>query len=145
MAKEKVTLTADQISDKWNRRMKGAITDIQSGIDTVTESPTEQAAAKQDKMISNLTKAVNEGRWANGLRKVTLAEWKMKTKEKVATRLSGGVDGAMSKRKNFDQWLVGTLNTVLPEIKGMPDMTLEDSVNRVRRLMEHMSTNRFKG
>lgn len=144
MSKSKVMSTPDQISNKWGRRMKGSITDIQAGIDAVTESPAEKAIAKQDKMLQNLTKAVTEGRWARGLSKVSLSDWKVKTKEKVATRLSGGVDGAMGKRKAFDQWLVGTLNNVLPEISGMPDMTLEDSVNRVRKLMQHMADNPYK-
>lgn len=144
MSKGKVTLSPSQISDKWNRRMKGAITDIQAGVDSVTENPAEKAIAKQDKMLQNLTKAVNDGRWAGGLKKVTLADWKSKTKEKVGQRLASGVDGAMGKRQQFDQYLVNTLNGVLPQISNMPDMTFEDSVNRVRAVMEHMHNNPYK-
>ena len=144
MSKSKVTLSPSAISDKWNRRMKGAIGDIQLGIDSVTESPAEKAIAKQDKMKANLNDAIDSGRWANGLKNVSLTDWKTKTKEKVASRLSGGVDGAMSKRKAFDSYLTNELNSVLPEIAAMPDMTLEDSVNRVRKLMTHMSSNRYK-
>ena len=145
MSKEKVSLTADKISDKWGRRMKGAVTDIQAGIDGVTESPTEKAAAKQEKMLTNLTEAVNNGKWADGLRKVSLSDWKTKTKEKVGTRLAQGVDQAMPKRKAFDTYLVSQLNAVLPEISAMPDMTIDDSVNRVRALMTHMHENPYKG
>lgn len=145
MSKEKVSLTADKISDKWGRRMKGAITDIQAGIDSVTESPTEKAAAKQEKMLTNLTEAVNNGKWADGLRKVSLSDWKTKTKEKVGTRLAQGVDQAMPKRKAFDSYLVSTLNAKLPDINAMPDMTIDDSVNRVRALMVHMHENPYKG
>jgi hypothetical protein len=144
MSKSKVSLSANQISDKWNRRMKGAVTDIQAGVDSVTENPAEKAIAKQDKMLQNLTKAVNDGRWANGLGKVTLNDWKTKTKEKVGQRLASGVDGAMAKRQKFDAYLVNTLNGVLPTIQNMPDMTFEDSVNRVRTVMEHMHNNPYK-
>jgi hypothetical protein len=144
MSKDKVTLTGAQIADKWNRRMKGAITDIQTGIDAVTVSPTEQAAQKKDKMLQNVTAAVNNGRWEAGLRKVTLNDWKTKTKDKVAQRLSSGVDGSMDKRRAFDNYLVNSLNQVLPTIKTMPDLTIEDSVNRVRALMEHMHNNPYK-
>lgn len=144
MSKDKVTLNASDISEKWNRRMKGAVTDIQKGIDAVTTSPTEKAADKSEKMLTNLTQAVSSGKWANSLRKVTLSDWKTKTKEKVASRLASGVDGAMAKRQEFDKYLVNTLNGVLPEINNMPDLTLEDSVNRVRRLMEHMANNPYK-
>lgn len=144
MSKEKVTLTPDKISDKWARRMKGSVTDIQAGIDTVTESPTEKAADKQEKMQTNLNRAIDNGKWAAGLRKVSLSDWKNKTKAKVSQRLPQGVDEAMPKRKEFDSYLVSTLNAVLPEINEMPDMTLEDSVNRVRKLMEHMNKNPYK-
>jgi hypothetical protein len=144
MAKTKVNLSANEISDKWNKNMKSSVSYIQAGIDKVTENPAEKAIAKQDKMIQNLTQSVNSGKWAAGLRGVSLADWKQQTKEKVGSRLASGVDGAMSKRQKFDAYLVNTLNGVLPEVANMPDMTLEDSVNKVRRVMEHMHNNPYK-
>lgn len=144
MAKTKVTLSASQISDKWGRRMKASVTDIQNGIDAVTESPTEKAASKQDKMLNNLTQAVTSGKWGNSLRAVSLQDWKSKTKDKVATRLASGVDAGMAKRQKFDNYLVQTLNAVLPTINAMPDMTLEDSVNKVRAMMTHMRDNSYR-
>lgn len=144
MSKTKVSLTATQITEKWSRRMKGAVTDIQNGIDSVTESPMEKAAKKKDKMIQNLTAAVTSGRWEKGLLSVTLADWKQKTKDKVAARLSSGVDGAQQKRGKFDSWLVTTVNSILPQIASMPDMTIDDSVNRVSAFMKAMQANAFK-
>jgi hypothetical protein len=144
MAKTKVNLSANEISDKWNKNMKSSVSYIQAGIDKVTENPAEKAIAKQDKMIQNLTQSVNSGKWAAGLRGVSLADWKQQTKEKVGSRLASGVDGAMSKRQKFDAYLVNTLNGVLPEVANMPDMTIEDSVNKVRRVMEHMHNNPYK-
>jgi hypothetical protein len=144
MSKTKVNLSANEISDKWNKNTKASVSYIQAGIDKVTENPAEKAIAKQDKMIQNLTQAVNSGKWAAGLRGVSLADWKQQTKEKVGSRLASGVDGAMSKRQKFDAYLVNTLNGVLPEVANMPDMTLEDSVNKVRRVMEHMHNNPYK-
>ena len=144
MAKSKVGLSPNEISAKWNRNMKNAVGDIQRGIDGVTESPGEKAAGKADKMLQNLTASITSGKWANAVSAVPLGDWKTKTKEKVAQRLAGGVDGAMPKRQTFDSYLVQTLNGVLPEVAAMPDMTIEDSVNRVRRVMEHMHNNPYK-
>lgn len=144
MSKIKVNKTASDISQKWNQNMKASVSYIQKGIDSVTESPMEKAASKSDKMLQNLTQAVSSGKWANSLRNVSLQDWKTKTKEKVAQRLAQGVDQAMSKRQAFDTWLVNTLNDILPTVANMPDMTLEDSVNRVRTMMEHMSNNAYK-
>ena len=144
MSKTKVSLTPDKISEKWGRRMKNAIPDIQTGIDGVTESPMEKAAAKKEKMKANLIKAIDDGTWENRLKKVSLATWKENTKKKVGERMASGVDAGMDKRKEFDRWLAGRLNEKLPEIANMPDLTLEDSVNRVRAMMEHMSSERYK-
>ncbi len=140
----KVNMNPAEISEKWNRRTKAAVSDVQAGIQRVTESPAQKAVAKAAKMKANLVKSIDDGTWAKRLGSVTLEEWKTKTAQKVGERLSGGVDGAMNKRAKFDSWLVGTLNNVLPKIDSMPDMTLEDSVNRVRTLMEHMSKNSYK-
>lgn len=140
----KVKLTPDQVSEKWARRTKAAVADIQAGIDRVTESPGVKAVAKQEKMKQNLLKSIDDGTWAKRLGDVSLEDWKAKTRTKVAERLAGGVDGAAAKRQRFDTWLVSTLNEVLPKIADMPDMTLEDSVNRVRTFMDHMSKRPYK-
>lgn len=143
MAK-KVRMNASDISEKWARRTKASVPDIQKGIDRVTESPAKAAVAKADKMKANLIKSLDDGTWARRLSKVSLDDWKTKTKAKVGERLSGGVDGAAGKRAEFDTWLTNQLNKVLPEIDAMPDLTIEDSINRVRKLMEHMSKNKYK-
>jgi len=36
------------------------------------------------------------------------------------------------------------MNQILPQIQNMPDMTFEDSVNKVRAVMEHMHNNPYK-
>lgn len=144
MAKNSMTMTAQEISDKWNSRMKSAVSDMQRGVDRVTENPAEKAVAKQDKMLQNLTQAITNGKWAAGLRNVTLADWKNNTKNKIGSRLASGVDNAMQKRKKFDDYLVNTMNGAMSKVNSMPDMTFEDSVNRVRAVMEHMHNNPFK-
>lgn len=144
MSKTKVRLASTEISEKWGRNLKHSVPDIQKGLDNVTEAPAMKAVEKQDKMLTNLTEAVNNGTWAKRLSRVSLSEWKEKTKKKVQERMAGGVDGAMGKRKEFDNYLVAELNAVLPEISDMADLTLEDSVARVRKLMEHMSSHPYK-
>ncbi len=144
MSKEKVSLSPTDISDKWGRRLKGAVADIQKGIDSVTVSPGEKAAAASDKMLANTTEAIANGRWGRAVAKMPLSEWKGLTKTKVAQRLAGGVDGAMGKRREFDTYLVNTVNGVLPAIAAMPDSTIEDSKARVGAFMDHMHNNPYK-
>lgn len=140
----KVKMTPEEISEKWNRRTKAAVPDIQRGIDRVNTSPAQKAIAKKEKMKANLIASLDDGTWEKRLGQVSLEDWKTKTSAKVAERLAGGVDGAMDKRARFDTWLAGTLNEVLPKIDSMPDMTLEDSIARTTAFMRHMSKNKYK-
>lgn len=143
MAKN-VRLNANQITEKWMRRTEQAIPDVVAGIDRVTESPMEKAAAKEDKMKQNLLKAIDSGKWSSSLRSVSLEDWKTKTKAKVNERMAGGIRQAESKRKEFDNYLVDTINGVLPEIHSMPDMTIEDSFARMKKMVTHMHNNPYK-
>ena len=144
MSKSKVGMTPDKISDKWNKNLKAAVPFIQAGIDGVTESPMEKAAANLDKAQANYAAAVASGRMANALRAVNTSDWKNKTKQKVGERLAGGVEAAMPKRKQFDSYLASTLNQVLPSIAAAASATIEDSMNRVRMLIMHMHENPYK-
>lgn len=144
MSKEKVTLSPSEITEKWKTRMKGAIPDIVRGVERVTASPMEKAAEKGDKMKANLVASIDNGTWGKRLRAVSLADWKTKTAAKVQERMSGGVEAATGKHEKFAGWLVNRVNTGLAKIKGMPDMTLEDSVARVRTMMTTMAEKPFK-
>jgi len=144
VAKTKVKISASDISDKWSRRLKAAVPDITAGVDRVAEAPGALAAEKADKMRQRLIEALDAGIWQARVSAVPLATWKEVTKRKVTQRLAGGVDEARGKRQAFDRWLVDRLNAVLPESAAMPDLTLEDSINRVRALIEHMAAERYK-
>lgn len=144
MSKTKVNLTPSQISEKWNRRMKSAVSDIQAGIESVAENPCEKASSKADKWQQRISEADTKNRFVAGLKQVSLADWKAKAKEKVATRLASGVDGAMDKRSKFDNYLVNAVNGSLAQIKNMPDVTIEDSINRVRAHITYMHEHPYK-
>jgi hypothetical protein len=144
MSKSRVTKTAQQITANWANGLKQNISKIQAGVNAVTESPMEKAASQQDKMLRGITAAVSSGRWAAGLRSVSLADWKTKTTTKIASSLSTGVDNAVQKHQRFAGYLVETLNAILPELANMPNNTIEDGINKVATLVRHMANNKYK-
>ena len=133
-------LTASEFQEKHARRLKGATEDMRRGIDRVTESPTAKAAAKQDKMLSNLTAAVNSGKWAAGLKRVTLEEWKHKARDIGVNRVAAGIDASKEKVIAFAEDLLPHIDRGLEKVKGMPDITLDDNINRMTTFIRHMST-----
>lgn len=132
-------LTAQEYAEKWSRRLQAAAPDIQRGISRVDTSPTEAAAAKKDKMLANVTAAVQNGKWEAGLRRVTLSDWKKAATEKGIPRISQGVAGASPKVADFASKLLPFQDSLKQQISNMPDLTIEDNINRMVAFARGMS------
>lgn len=132
-------LTASEFQEKHARRLKAAVEDVRKGIDRVTENPCEKAASKQDKMLTNLTAAVSSGKWAAGLKRVSLEEWKKKARDIGVNRIAAGIDGAKDKVVSFAEVLLPHIDRGTAKIKSMPDVTLDDNINRMTTFVRHMS------
>jgi hypothetical protein len=132
-------LSPKQFQEKHNRRLKGALEDIRTGVDNVTESPTAKAAKKAEKMRANLIEAIDSGKWANRLNAVTLDQWKEKMRDVGVGRISQGIDAASDKVVAFAEELLPFIESRQNEIKKMPDVTLEDNINRMVTFIRGMS------
>jgi len=135
----KIKLTSQEFADKHARRLKGSIDDIRAGVAKVTVAPTALAAAKQDKMLQNLTASVQSGKWAARLKSVDLPTWQDKIINKGLGRIASGIDGAHDKVVAFAEQLLPFEGQLQDQITKMPDLTLEDSVNRASSWIRGMS------
>lgn len=133
-------LTPAEFQEKHARRLSAAVEDVRKGIDRVTVNPCELAAAKQEKMLTNLTAAVNDGRWAAGLKRVSLEQWKDKAKNVGAGRISSGINAAKAKVVAFAEQLLPHIDAGTDKLKTMPDITLEDNIERMTSFIRHMAT-----
>jgi len=132
-------LTPDEAADKHARRLKGAIEDMTTGVGKVTTAPGQAAAKKATKMLANLTKKVQDGTWARRVAGVTLEEWKSKMIEKGIPRVSGGIDAARGKVVDFFSQLLPAIDAAQAKVKAMPDLTLEDSIQRMTTMVREMA------
>lgn len=135
----KVRVSPAEYAEKWGRRLSGATEDIRRGVDRVTESPTEAAAAAAEKMLARLTAKVLDGTWAAQLRKVSLPEWKDAMKNKGIPRIAAGVSGATAKQVEFATALLAYEESLMGTVEAMPDITLEDSIARATTWMRGMN------
>lgn len=133
-------LTAAEFQEKHARRLKASVEDVRKGIDRVTENPCEKAAAKQDKMLTNLTSAVTSGKWAAGLKRVSLEDWKKAARDIGVNRIAAGIDGAKAKVINFAEQLLPHIDREKSKIASMPDVTLDDNINRMTSFCRGMAT-----
>lgn len=133
-------LTPAEFQEKHAKRLKASVEDVRKGIDRVTENPCEKAAAAQDKMLTNLTAAVNSGKYAAGLKRVSLPEWKRKARDIGVNRIAAGIDGAKEKTIAFAEELLPHIDRAKAKIAGMPDVTLDDNINRMCEHARFMAT-----
>jgi len=138
MAKQ-VKLTAAEFREKHARRLKASVDDIRAGVERVTEAPGAKAAAKADKWIQNLSKQETVDKWKRQVGKVSLDDWKSAMTNKGVGRIAAGIDASAAKVEEFADKLIQHQNAGLGKIAGMPDLTLEDSIQRMTEWTRHMS------
>lgn len=132
-------LTAAEFQEKHARRLKGATTDIRRGIERVSVSPTQQAAKKIDKMKAHLIAAIDSGKVKRNLEAVTLEDWKSKALNVGVDRISSGIDASASKVTAFAEKLLPAVDAAASKVRAMPDLTLEDSIQRMNTFIREMS------
>lgn len=133
-------VTPAEFAEKWARRTSGATADYTKGIDRVTVAPGQLAAAKEEKLVAGFTAAIASGKWRDRVAGVSLTEWKTKAKEKGAGRIASGVSGASQDMLKFGQELLAFEDTVQAEVNAMPDLTLEDRIQKSVAWQRRMST-----
>lgn len=132
-------LTAKEFQEKHARRLKGAVDDMRKGVERVTDAPTAKAAAKQEKMRANILESIDNGKWAAGLNRVSLEEWKGKMLNKGVNRVASGIDEAAPKVEAFAAELLPHIDSVKSKIEKMPDVTLEDNIGRMTEFIRGMA------
>lgn len=131
--------TAAQVAAKWASRAQGATQALQDGINNVQTAPGALAAAKQDKMLANLTKSILDGKWAANVSAVTLQQWKDAMLTKGVQRYGAGVAAAQPKMQAFMSKLLPFQANIQAQLASMPDLTLQDNINRAVFMMTEMS------
>ena len=132
-------LTPEQAVEKHARRLKGSTEDIRRGIMRVTEAPGVAAARKTEKMRTNLIASIDSGKWGQRVASVPLTTWQALAADKGIARIAAGIDGAKEKMTDFYGQLFPFQDAVVAKVKGMPDVTLDDNLNRMTFAAREMS------
>jgi hypothetical protein len=132
-------LTPQEVAEKHNRRTKGALQDMIKGVSNVTVNPAAQAITKKAKLVANWQEAMNSGKWERGMKRVTLESWQAAMSNKGAQRVAAGLDGAMEKTTAFFSELLPFQADLSKKIETLPDLTIEDSIQRASTWIRGMS------
>lgn len=124
-------LTPEEYAANWKNALSASTDKIRRGVERVTASPMEKAAAKQDKWLAGIQNAAQTGKWQRGLRSKSLEDWKSDTINKGIMRIPQGAAQAENKMAQFGSKLMSYQDTLAATVLKMPDNTFEDNVNRM--------------
>ena len=121
-------LTPREYAEKMVRKAQAASEDYVRGVRGVTESPMQKAKAKKAKLKANFQKAVDEGKWEEGLDRVSTEEWKEQTATKGGGRFGEGVAASMGKIESFAGDYLPFIYDLSDRVNRMPDNTPEERI-----------------
>ena len=125
-----VKLTPQEAREKHARNLKASSQDMVAGVRRVTTAPGVQAAAAVDKMRQNLVAKIDDGTWARRVSSVSLSDWQDRMINVGVGRVAAGIDAAAPKMEEFFTSLFAHQDRLIDQVGTMPDLTLQDSINR---------------
>lgn len=123
---------------RWVQGMSNAQPAMQRGVQSVTVSPGQAAAAAADKWLQNVSQA--KEKFARRVGSVTLAQWQNAMNQYGISRAGQGAQQKQAKMQSFMQEFLPFLKSGVDAVHAMPRMTIEDSVNRAAAMIRHNHT-----
>jgi len=121
------------IAKRWSQNLGASQEKIREGVQAVTQSPTARAAAADVKYLAGVQRGVSK--WKSRLNAVTLSEWQTAMVEKGLPRVAQGAMAAEGKVSNFMTQFLPYVDTAAATVRAMPNLTLEDAVNRAAAMI----------
>lgn len=127
-------LSVAQIVNKWSERGQGSVEALKAGVNAVTEAPGAKAAAQKQVWLQRIQQSADK--WAANTGAVTLAEWKQSMLGKGVTNMQNGYANGKAKFQRFMAAFLPFAREVGAEVRAMPRGTLQQSIDRARRVIE---------
>ncbi len=111
---------AATIAANWAQRLGASTTKIQAGVQAVTVSPGQAAAANKSGYVQGV--AANADKWGRNVAAVSLSTWQQDTINKGLPRISTGATAAQPKMEAVMAKMIPYINsglTQLPKRAGL--------------------------
>lgn len=120
---------------KWVRNISSATADITKGVQAVQTAPGQAAAAQSQKWLQNIQNA--QAKWKARVAAVPLADWQNSMINVGIPRIAQGATAKQGKFTSFMTDFLPYLQQGVAAIDRMPNLTLEDSINRATAMIRH--------
>lgn len=125
------------VASKWAANLGNATQSIREGIENVTESPMAKAANRTDAYLAGIQKAVADGKFQDGLRRVSLEDWKRALMEKGLPRIATGARASEGKFADFMADFLPHVEAGQRALESMPRGDLSQNIQRAVAMMQH--------
>lgn len=129
--------SAADVARKWSRNLGTAGDAMRAGIQGVTVNPAEKAAQRQDAYVAGVQRAVADGKYQRGLRRVTLAMWQDAMLTKGLNRIAAGASAAQPKMEAFLQKWLPHQEALKTKLQSMPRGDLQQNIARAIAAIQH--------
>lgn len=129
------SITPQELADKWAQRLSASTQEITRGVQNVTQAPGQLAAAQRQAWLARVQAAADK--WARNVARVSLQDWQNKMLTVGVPRIAQGAQANQDKMAAFAAEFLPYLDRGVAQVKGMPNVTLEDSINRAIAMIRH--------
>lgn len=128
--------SASDVANKWAANLAAATTSITAGVQQVTVSPTQLAAANLNGYLAGTQQAVTSGKMAASLQRVSLQDWQTAMIQKGIPRIASGAQAAKPKMASFMQQFLPYVQQGVTNLQSQPRGTLEQNIQRAVTIMQ---------
>jgi len=119
------------VAARWASNLGGAVDKIRQGVQAVTTSPTQAAAAAGNLWQQRVADPATLQKFQRGLQRVSLTDWQNAMLTKGVPRISTGAQAAKDKFTAFMTQFLPFVNNVAQGVRQMPKATLDDRIARM--------------
>ena len=130
--------TPTEVRDKWLRNIQNATQEMSAGVDRLTVSPGQSAAAKRQKWVNALMDTNVQDKWARNVQSVSLQQWQQAMKDYGINRVAQGAQAKQGKFENAMASLLPFIDRVRAQVRAMPDDTPAAREQRALAMMRGM-------
>jgi hypothetical protein len=123
--------SATDVVAKWQQRASAAQSDYAAGVQNTDKDPTQLAIAAGPRYLQRVTESFNNGKWANGLRRVGKSGWQAAVAAKGVNNFVTGINAATDKATASFTRLLSYETTLQGQINAMPNNTDADREARM--------------
>lgn len=143
-----MALSPQERAAKWGRNLVNAKPSIRAGVEGVTVAPTQKAAEAVDKYAAGCQRAVSDGSFVAGCKRVSLQQWKDLTINKGLNNLDAGVRAGESKVAIFQakaEPYFKRAKELASQVQGFGRQAAREKMEKVWDVMEELRQANVRG